>query len=90
MRNSVCAEKDYELECRGSFPGKSKRSVSLLHHAQAGYGSHPTSFAKDTVWLLPGVNRPRREADRLPPFSAKAKNGGAKILRPNTFPHSGT
>jgi hypothetical protein len=48
-------------------------SISLLHIVQTGYGVHPTSYPMGTGALSPGVKRPEREADHLPPTSAEVK-----------------
>jgi hypothetical protein len=40
---------------------------------QTGCGVHPTSYTMGTGSSLPGVKRPRREADHRPPTSTEAK-----------------
>ena len=41
------------------------RELFLLHSVQAGYGAHPSSNSVGTGSTLPGVKRPRREADNF-------------------------
>jgi hypothetical protein len=55
---------------------------SLLHSVQTGCGAHPTSCAKGTGGLSPGINRLGRETDHSSPSSAEVKNGGANIHSP--------
>jgi hypothetical protein len=58
------------LEGRDSIHGMGKR-FSLPHRVQSGFGTHkwvPMDF-------FFGIKRPGREADNLPPSSAKIKNG---------------
>jgi hypothetical protein len=40
---------------------------------QTGSGAHPTSYTVGTGTSFPGVKRPGREADHLPPTSAEVK-----------------
>jgi hypothetical protein len=44
-----------------------------------------TGFDLPFLTFLPGVKRPGREADRSPPSSAEAKNGGAILPRHHVF-----
>jgi hypothetical protein len=50
------------------------RDFSLLHAVQTGSGAHTASRLK----------RPGREADYLPPSTAKVKNGGDILLLRHT------
>jgi hypothetical protein len=52
------------------------RDFSLFHRIQTGSGAHAASSPMGTEAFSPGLKRPEREADRSPPFSAEAKNGG--------------
>jgi hypothetical protein len=42
-------------------------------HVQTGPGTHPASCTMGT-WSFPGVKRPGRGADHLPPSSAEVEN----------------
>jgi hypothetical protein len=48
-------------------------NFSLRHRVQTGSGAHPAPYPMGTGDSFPGVKRPGREADHLPPSSAKAK-----------------
>ena len=53
---------------RGSIPSKDK-GFSRLHIVQTSFGAHRASIQR-----VPWVNRPEREADHPPPYSAEDKN----------------
>jgi hypothetical protein len=42
-------------------------------NVQTGSGAHPASYIMGTKGSFPGVKRPGREADHLPPSSAEVK-----------------
>jgi hypothetical protein len=64
----------YGLDDRGSeFESRYGQESSLLHVVQTGSGVHPTFYPMDTGGSFPGVKRPGREADHLPPTSAEVK-----------------
>jgi hypothetical protein len=65
----------YGLEDRGSrFRLPARAGYFSLHHCiHNGSGTHPASYPLGTRGSFPGVNRPGREADRLPPSSAEVK-----------------
>jgi hypothetical protein len=58
-------------------------NFSLLHHIQTGSGAHPASYPMVTGGFLPLVERPVREADHLPPSSAKVQD----VWRYTSAPH---
>jgi hypothetical protein len=47
---------------------------SLRHRAQTGCEAHLAPYPMGTGTFSPGVKRPGREADHLPPLSAEVKN----------------
>jgi hypothetical protein len=50
-------------------------NFSLYHRCvQAGSGTNPFSYTIGTRGSFPGVKRPGRETDHLPPYSAEVKN----------------
>jgi hypothetical protein len=55
------------------FESRYDQECSLLHVVQTGYGVHPISYPMGTAGSFPGVKRPGREADHLPPTSAEVK-----------------
>jgi hypothetical protein len=59
---------------RGFIPGRGKRLFSPLYVVQTGSGANPTSYPMVTWGSFPGVKRPGREADHLPPTSAEVNN----------------
>jgi hypothetical protein len=48
-------------------------NFSLRHRVQTGSGTYPASYPMGNGGFLIGVKRPGREADHLPPSSAKVK-----------------
>jgi hypothetical protein len=68
---SVRISTGYEMDGRGSIPGKT-RDFTLLYSVQTGSGAHQASYPMGT-----GVKRSKREADHSSPSSAEVKNGGA-------------
>jgi len=62
----------YGLEDRGSIAGRGS-DFSLHHRVQTGSKSHPASYPMGKGALSPGVKRPARESDHLPPSSAEVK-----------------
>jgi hypothetical protein len=56
----------------------------FLHRIQTGSGAHPASYPKLQGGSVLGVNRPRSEANHLPPSSAEVKNSGAIPPHPHT------
>jgi hypothetical protein len=59
---------DYDLDDRGSIPGRGKGCI------QIGYGAHPASYPMGTEGPFPGGKaRPGRDADHSPPSSAEVK-----------------
>jgi hypothetical protein len=70
--SSVGTATDYELDGLGSNPRRNKR-FSLIHTSKLNL--QPTQ--PPLQWVMPAVplwvNRLGREADHLPPFSAKVK-----------------
>jgi hypothetical protein len=72
---SVSIALGYGLDDRSSrvrFP-TGAGNFSLHHRVQNGSGAHPASYPMGTRGSFPGVKRPRREADHLPPSSAEVK-----------------
>jgi hypothetical protein len=65
----------YELDCRGSIPGRDKRFF-LPHSVQTDSRAHLASHSVGAVVSL-GTKKPGRKTDHSPPFSAEVKNGGA-------------
>jgi len=51
-----------------------KVRVFGFSNVQAGSGAHPALLFCEYRGSLPGVKRPGRDADHLPPYSAKIKN----------------
>jgi hypothetical protein len=47
------------------------KNFLLLHVFQIGTGAHPASYPMDTGGFSPGVKRPGREADHLPPTNVE-------------------
>jgi hypothetical protein len=74
---SVRMTTGYELDGRGSIPGRDK--------VQTASGAHPVSCPTDTDRSISGVKQQGREADRSPPSSAKIKHGGATPPLPRSF-----
>jgi hypothetical protein len=73
--SSVGIPLGYGLDNRGfgvRYPAGAG-NFSLHHRVQAGSGVHPASYPMGTRGSFPGVKRPAREADHLPPSSAEAK-----------------
>jgi hypothetical protein len=73
------------LDDRGSIPGRRREGkgiYSLRHRVQTGSGAHPVSYPMDTGGLSPRVKWPGREADSLPPSSAKVKNAWSYTSTP--------
>jgi hypothetical protein len=66
------------------FPAEAK-DFPLFHGVQAGFGSHPASYAMDTEAVSLGVKRPGCEAQHSPPSSVEVKNGGAIPAPPFIF-----
>jgi hypothetical protein len=66
----------YEVDGRGSIPGRSKR-FPFLHSFYNGSGPTLTLIQWVPGTLSRVVNRQGREAERSPPSSAELKNGGA-------------
>jgi hypothetical protein len=65
----------YGLDDRGSgvrFPAGAG-NISLHHRVQKGSDAHPASYPVGNKGSFPGVKRPGREADHLPPSSAEVK-----------------
>jgi hypothetical protein len=65
----------YGLDNRDSrvrFPAGT-RNFPLHHRVQNGSGAHPASYPMGTRGSSPGVKRPGRKADHLPPSSAEVK-----------------
>jgi hypothetical protein len=74
--SSVGIALGYGLDDGGSrvrFPTEAG-NFSLHHRVQNGSGAHPASYPVGTRGSYPGVKRPGREADHLPPSSAEVKN----------------
>jgi hypothetical protein len=73
--SSVGIALGYELDDRGSrvrIP-EGARNFSLHYSVQNGSGAHPASCPMGTRDSFPGIKRPRREADHLPPSSTGVK-----------------
>jgi hypothetical protein len=66
----------YGLDDRGSIPGEANDGIYFLFATASRPALGPTQPPIQQVKesLSPGVNRPEREADHLPPFSAEIKN----------------
>jgi hypothetical protein len=68
----------YGLDCRGSVPGRVK--IFLFYTASRPALGPTQPPIQCVLWALtPGVKRPGREADHLPPSSAEVKNDGAPL-----------
>jgi hypothetical protein len=62
----------YEPEYQGSIPGRYAKLFSLCHRVHTDSGTHQDSYPMGKKGILsPAVNRPGREADHSPPFSAE-------------------
>jgi hypothetical protein len=61
---------DYELDGPGI---ESRWGASFFAHIQTGPGAHPASCTIGTG-SFPGVKRPRRGADHLPPPNTEVEN----------------
>jgi hypothetical protein len=59
-------------------------SFSLYYHVRTNSGAHPASHPMGAGCFFLGVERPRCEADKSPPFSAEVKNG-AVLCSPMRF-----
>jgi hypothetical protein len=73
----------YGLVDRGAgvrVPVGSRIFISQI--VQIGSGVHPTSYTMGTGGTFPGVNRPGREADHLPPTSVEVKKMWIKTSTP--------
>jgi hypothetical protein len=57
-------------------------NFSLYHRVQNGFAAHTASYPMGTRGSFPGVKRPGREADHLPPSNAEVKMSGATPLLP--------
>jgi hypothetical protein len=81
--SSVGIARSYGLDGRGSIPG---RGMIFLFSIASIPGLRPTQPPTQLVpgTLSPGVKRPGREADHLPPSSVDVKNGGAVPPLPHT------
>jgi hypothetical protein len=65
----------YGLDDRGSISGGGNVGIfSLRHRVQTGSGDYPASQPMGTGDLSSGVERPGRESDHSPIYSAKVKN----------------
>jgi hypothetical protein len=71
----------YGLDGRGSIPGRGMQFITTPYRPDQPLGLPIQWILSD---LSPGVKRPEREADHLPPSSAEVRNGGAITPLPNT------
>jgi hypothetical protein len=62
---------------RPGFDSRQGKEFSLLYSVQTGSWTHPASYPMGTGGSLPGVKRPKSEADHSPPSSAEVMSGGA-------------
>jgi hypothetical protein len=51
-------------------------TFSYLHSVQTGSGAHRASYPMGTGGDFPGLDRPGRQENHSPPFSAEVKNCG--------------
>jgi hypothetical protein len=77
LMTGACQYSDGLRAGRPGFESQHWQKCSLLHSVWTGFGAHLASYPMVTCGDFPGVRRPEREADHLPPSSAEVKNGGA-------------
>jgi hypothetical protein len=66
----------YELNDRGSIPGRDKRFFSSPQCPYRLCTAHPVSYPVGSGVSFPRIKRPGREADHSPPHRVEVKNGG--------------
>jgi hypothetical protein len=66
-----------ELWARPGFESQQRQDFLFYAVSRSALGSNqpPTQWVRGAI--LPGVKRPRREANHSPPSNAEVKNGGA-------------